>query len=343
MTKFTLWNKEVELDYPTKESFISDEELNQLEQHLSTCQHDWMKSKAEEWLHCRKFLPTGEPKAVIVFCHGIQTHSGKALIVDGRKLSTALLVDHFVTKGGYALYCLDLLGHGFSEGLRAFVPDYKIHVHDLNAFVNQARADFPALPLFLLGHSYGTTLSIHVATEHWQDQPNFGGLMLLATATRGDLPPPIVVFVLADILAPCFPKSTPSFMPNPVSSERIWRDEAVLRINTGPLYRKIDTSGIPFRLGTAVALLNATKDVRNIAVPKLKCPFVAVHGTEDFAVPVTDVNCLEEQSLTPKDDQTVIRIPGAYHDLLCDPAAEETIKHLETFLTKRMEQLSSSK
>mmetsp|Transcript_3371 Transcript_3371/g.5535 ORF Transcript_3371/g.5535 Transcript_3371/m.5535 type:complete len:349 (-) Transcript_3371:222-1268(-) len=345
MTKFDLWGKEVDLDYPNKESFVSDEELKQLEQHLSTCQHDWMTSKADDkWLHCRKFLPdaAAAPKAVIVYCHGIQTHSGKGLIVDGRKLSTTLLVDHFVTKQGYALYCLDLLGHGFSEGQRAYIPDYNIHVQDLDSFANQARSDFPSVPLFLLGHSYGSTLTLHVASKYWQDKPNFGGIMLLATATKGDLPPPIVVFILGDVLAKCFPTSIPFFMPNPISSDRIWRDEAVLAINTSPLRRKVDKSGIPFRLGTAAQLLAATKAVRDVAIPTLRAPFVAVHGTDDFGVPVTDVDILEEQALTPKEDQTIVRIEGAYHDLLGDPAAEETMEHLDKFITKRMEQLLKS-
>jgi acylglycerol lipase len=339
MTKFELWGKEVELDYPDKVSFLSNSELKEVEQNLDSCQHEWMQSKTGEWLHCRKFLPPTAPKGVVVFCHGIQTHSGRGLIVNGRKLSTTLMADHFVNKHGFALYALDLLGHGFSEGLRAYVPDYEINKEDLNAFTEKAHKEHPSVPLFLLGHSYGASLCIHVATDYWQDKPHFGGLLLLATATRGDLPPPIVVWLLADVLAKCFAKSVPFFMPNPVSSDRIWRDEDVYKINCSELPRKVDTSGTPFRLGTAAQLIRALTDLRNVVIPKLKAPYVAVHGSDDFAVPVSDVVFLEQHAATPKEDSTVVIIDGAYHDLLCDPAAEETMEHLDKFIVKRMEQM----
>jgi acylglycerol lipase len=341
--KFELWGKEVDLDYPNKESFLSTVELEEVERNLDTCQHEWMQSKTGEWLHCRKFLPpAAAPKAVVVFCHCIQTHSGKGLIVMGRKLSTTLLVEHFVNTHGFALYALDLLGHGFSEGTRAYVPNVEIHKSDLSALAEKAQEENPGVPLFLLGHSYGASLSIFTAVDYWQDKPNFGGLLLLATATEGDMPNPIVVFILADVLAKCFPKSTPFFMPNPVSTDRIWRDEEVRKANCSTLSRKLDSSGTPFCLGTAAQLIRALQVLRDVVIPKLKAPYIAIHGSADYAVPVSDVDYLEQYAATPKADRTVVILEGAYHDLLADPAAEETLQHIDLFVAKRMEQLKTA-
>jgi alpha-beta hydrolase superfamily lysophospholipase len=351
--------------------FPTELELKDLENLMPPHEHGWfdscyMKSSSSSCykLHYRKWVPK-KPKAVIIFMHGISTHSGKAFELpdksssnkndkhNDRKLNTALLAETFL-KEGMALYAFDLLGHGFSEGPRFWIPDTykKTNKQDYINFCRMVANEQPNSPLFLMGESYGCTLSLHVAKDFQEARdnattsscyfpPNFDSLILTAPAIIGDLPPAPVVKILT-FLAGYFPLWRPFFMPNPVSPERIWRDPAVLMIRTNPRFveMSIDGSGLPFRLGTALNLLRALQDVRTTVIPGLTVPFLILHGTEDYGVPIEGSEFLWENAATADSDKDFLRKEGAYHDLFADYVAEECMQDTMNWIHKRLEKRS---
>jgi alpha-beta hydrolase superfamily lysophospholipase len=343
--EYELWGKTVQLGIPP-DKFPSPEEINQMESNMPGCQHGWFESAFEgKQLHYRKFMPAGnaKPKAIVVYHHGIQAHSGAAWIKkDGGKLNLTAQIQYYVEQEGFALYAMDLLGHGYSEGRRMFMSDYKQSVQDLVNFTKLAASqqDKDETPLFITGHSFGGALSLHVA-DHFQNNPapkGLKGIVLIAPAIIGDLPPPAVLYILRDVLAPNYPTWTPFFMPNPVSSDRIWRDKEALQFNDAPQYKDfgLEKAGSPFILGTAVELLNALEAARETAIPALKMPFCVVHGTSDYGVPIEGTDFLETNAVTAKEDQSILRIEGAYHDLFADPAMDETMEFIIQFMKERM-------
>jgi len=339
--EYNLWGTTVNLSIERKD-FPTDAELAGLEAPMEGCQHGFIESTIKPFkLHYRKFLPKGKLNGIAVFMHGIQSHSGHALIVDGKKLGMSLRAEAF-NKKGIAVYALDMLGHGYSEGHRFFVPTWQTNRDDLDKFARFAVSEHEeSLPLFVSGESYGGCLCLHLARK-WEEEGNapkgFKGLVLTAPAVIADLPPAPVVFVLRYILAPCFPKWVPFFMPNPISSDRIWKDPKVLAKCTEPrkLEMDIDATGNPFLLGTAVQLLNATEAVRTVTIPNLSSSFCAIHGTEDHAVLLASTDFLEANSKTAKEEKAVLRVEGGYHDLFCDPTAENTVAFLLDYMEKRM-------
>lgn len=339
--KYTLWGREVELDIP-KEAFPTNDEIQAIEDALPECQqHGWFESN-EAQLHYRKFTPEEKAKGVIVYQHGILAHTGNAFVLkNGRKVNGALMADSF-TKAGYALYGLDMLGHGFSEGLRWFVPDWKVNRDDLDNFSRFAASENPDVPLFLFGESYGSTTVLHLA-RIWQDNENapdkFAGIIVNAPAIVADMPPYPVVFTLRYILAPLFPRWVPFFMPNPVSADRIWREKEVRDIHENPRWLEmcLDGGGRPFRLRTAVSLTNALEEVREKTIPGFNVPFCAIHGGKDVAVPMEGTDMLEQMAATPTEDRAVYRLDDAYHDLLSDPTADEAIGYIVKFMNERVE------
>ena len=347
--EYDLWGKKVNLGIP-KDKFPTDDEIAVMEAKLpAPCEHGWFPSSfSQQQLHYRKIVPSAEtiPKAVVVFHHGITSHGGSATITkDGRKLKFALFVEYFVNQQGYALYAFDMLGHGYSEGVpRFYVPDWKNNRVDLENFTRMAAAEHASLPVFIIGESYGGCLALHVAKE-LQEKPlipnNFGGLLLLAPAIIGDLPPAPVTFVLRYILAPIFPKSTPFFMPNPGSADRIWKDKDVLAQILDKRYVEmgLEDSGQPFTLGTAVQMLNALDEVREVTIPALDTSFCVLHGTQDFAVPIEGTDFLEDTCLTNKDDRVIHYIEEGYHCLPADPAAEEVMEHMIAYMKDRMSKM----
>lgn len=347
--EYNLWGEKVQLGIP-EDKFPSQDDVNRLDAKLpGKCSHWWFHSnyKGKKLHFCKMLPPNGEPpKAVIVYMHGISSRAGTAWTTkDGRKLNLSLLMEEFVNKQGYAIYAFDMLGHGFSEGSpRHYVPDWKVNRDDLDDFARFAAAQHEDVPLFLCGESYGGCLSLHVATD-WQESASFapqkfGGLLLLAPAIVVDLPPAPLYWILRHVLAPLIPKSSPFFLPDPIPAHRLWRDVEVMELNQQPSYTKMGLEGChDMCLGTALQMLVAMEEARQVVIPKLRVPFCAMHGTMDHAVPVEGTTFLKENAKTRKSQRAIHLVEGGYHDLLADPAAEKVAQHMVAFVEKQIERM----
>lgn len=344
LTKKSIFGVERAIDI-AESVFPSSQELADLEQGMEGCQHGWFESCFEgAKLHYRKWLPHGKPKAIVIWMHGISAHSGRAIILDDgkRKLDMPLQCDAWLNEE-YALYSFDHYGHGYSEGLRWFVPTFEINRDDYISFVKMVTKDHEeGTPLFLSGESYGGNLTLHVA-KYFQDNPaekpkGFDSIILVAPAIiPPDLPPKPIVLLLTS-LAKHYPTWIPFFMPNPVSTDRIWRDKRVVEKFDSVRMREmgIEGGGRPYRLATAVSLLEALDKVQTEIISNLKVPFCVVHGENDFAVPISGTDLLMQKAQTPMRDRVLKRQPGGYHDLLADPLAEDTMKVMVSFAKKRV-------
>jgi alpha-beta hydrolase superfamily lysophospholipase len=347
-----------ESDFPT------DHDIQQLESMLpSSCVHGWFPSTYQnKQLHYRKWIPSDQPTAIVIFMHGISTHSVKYVklhdeqiktadatkssdndaLTTARKVSSILMVETFL-QNNIAVYSFDMYGHGYSEGIRFFIPvSYEVNVQDYISFCNlvaiENKESHKNAPIFLMGESYGSTLTLHVA-YHFQQQtepekklPNFDSIILTAPAIIGDLPIYPVVQLLT-LLGKYYPTWRPFFMPNPVSPHRIWRDPLVRECYCDKSLPAniIDGQGIPFRLGTGVNLLRALEDVRKKVIPNLTVPYLVIHGTEDHGVPISGSEFLYRNSLTSNEEKEFIK-----KDLLADYVAEECMEDILRWINKRI-------
>lgn len=107
-------------------------------------------------LHHQSWQPSGEPRGVVVALHGLGDHSG----IIGRHLKEPL------TAKGYALYGLDLRGHGLSGGIKGHAQRWSEYLNDLGLFLEQVRREQPAAPLYVLGHSLGGLLALDYTLHH---------------------------------------------------------------------------------------------------------------------------------------------------------------------------------
>ena len=96
----------------------------------------------------RSWRPEGKPRAVIVICHGVNSHGGQY----------AWAAEQFVARG-FAVYALDLRGRGKSEGERFYVENVAEYVSDVAGAVKIAKSRHLGMPVFLLGHSAGGVVS----------------------------------------------------------------------------------------------------------------------------------------------------------------------------------------
>jgi len=111
----------------------------------------------------RALRPATKPRAVIVICHGVNSHGGQYFWA----------AEQFV-QSGFAVYALDLRGRGKSEGERFYVENIADYVSDVAGVVRIAKSRDPGLPVFLLGHSAGGVVSSVYSLEN---QPELAGFI----------------------------------------------------------------------------------------------------------------------------------------------------------------------
>jgi alpha-beta hydrolase superfamily lysophospholipase len=118
-----------------------------------------------------RWLPDGDPTAIVQIAHGLAEHSGRYARFAER-----------LTARGYAVYASDHRGHGRTSGARGvFAPKdgWQTVVDDLHAVTEKAREENPDLPVFLIGMSMGSFLSRSYAARFGSE---LAGLVLLGTA-----------------------------------------------------------------------------------------------------------------------------------------------------------------
>jgi acylglycerol lipase len=110
----------------------------------------------------RSWQPATPPRAVVVICHGVKSHSGYYFWT-----ADQLVAD------GYAVYALDLHGRGKSDGERYYLEKFRDYLDDVHATMTLARSRHAGLPVFLLGHSAGGVISSCYTLEHQAELRGF--------------------------------------------------------------------------------------------------------------------------------------------------------------------------
>ena len=201
-----LWGKSVEIQIPD-EIFPDEQYLQDKQELFDHPEHGWFDSTFDDGsggktysLHYRCNMPKTQPKAILIWQHGIMGQSGFGM----QKPSNGVFTDvalrtRTYNKNNIAVYAHDQLGHGFSEGERFYIPNgnWKINRDDYIQFVKFVANKHPGVPIFLSGDSYGGNLTLH-AGHALQGDPNVNlkGILPNCPAIHGDLPPLPVIWVL---------------------------------------------------------------------------------------------------------------------------------------------------
>ena len=169
---------------------------------------------------------------------------------------------------GWAVYGLDLRGHGRSGGTRVHVRRYADFLADLDTFRRTVVARHPGLRPFLLGHSMGGQIALAYALDH---QDDLAGLVLSAPALQAP-PVPRAVRAVARVLA----RVAPTLRRAVIDVATISRDEAVVTdYRTDALVHQ----GNP-TIALSLALARADDAARRRA-RDLRLPLLVQHGTAD--------------------------------------------------------------
>src|SRR3546814_12372688 len=75
----------------------------------------------------------------------------------------------WLTAAGYAVYAVDHMGHGKSDGTMGYVPRFALYVQGMAALIGRVREAWPGKPRLLLGHSIGGLIATLLRSEHQRD------------------------------------------------------------------------------------------------------------------------------------------------------------------------------
>lgn len=276
---------------------------------LATAHEEKIESGKGLKIFVRSWVPDTTPRAVVVICHGVNSHGGQY-----RWVGEQLAAD------GFAAFALDLRGRGQSEGERFYVEDVADYVSDVAHTIALAKSRNPGLPVFLLGHSAGGVVS---ATFVLDNQSQLDGFICESFAFQVPAPG----FALAAIkgishLAPRLPVLK-------LKNEDFSRDpQAVAALNSDPLTAHEAQPAI-----TVAALVRADERLRE-EFPRVTLPVLIMHGTADKATVCQGSQFFYETAGAK--DKTLKLYEGHYHDLLNDIGKEQVLDEIRQWMGARI-------
>ena len=217
-----------------------------------------------------RWLPEGQPRAVVQLVHGISEHMGR---YDG--------FARYLAEHGFAVVGHDHLGHGRTAadpseyGWFGEKDGWKYVVKDVRALRERTGAEFPGLPYFLLGHSMGSfvvrgyllfwpgTVDGAILSGTGQEPPLtvaagrvLSALLSRAKGTKAHSP-------LLDGLS--VGRYNKQFKPLRTSADWISRDEAVVdAYRADPLCRFLPTVGMYHDMMVGLQLLAKPENLRRM-------------------------------------------------------------------------------
>jgi alpha-beta hydrolase superfamily lysophospholipase len=100
-------------------------------------------------LHAERFAARGRARAAVVMVHGFSAHCGAY-----RHVAAAL------ADAGFDVTAFDCRGHGRSQGRPGYVRRFPVYAEDLQRVLDRARAGSPGLPIAVVAHSHGATITL---------------------------------------------------------------------------------------------------------------------------------------------------------------------------------------
>ncbi len=254
----------------------------------------------------RSWLPRTAER-IIILVHGYGEHSG-------RYEHTA----SDLARAGFEVHAYDQQGHGRSGGTRCHVRRFEHLLDDLEGFVAAVRAERPALPIVVVGHSMGGLL---VAAYASQRNPRVAGVVTSAAALAmpEDLSRARVIAVRG--LKWLAPRLSLASKLDPTA---LSRDPEVVRAYLeDPLVQRKITASL------ASEMLSAMKRTEAAAVG---VPMLLLHGEDDRICPVAGSRSFFEQlTVTQRGLHTY---PGLRHEIFNEPERAAVLGDLVGWIRK---------
>ncbi len=262
-------------------------------------------------IYYQAWLPEAECRTVLLVVHGLAEHSGRYMNV----------VNHFVPLG-YAVYSLDHIGHGKSEGTRVYVERFADYTETLKSYFDLIRLENPDKPVFLVGHSMGGLIGAFYLLEH---QAELAGAVLSGPLAKvPDNTSPAIVF-MGKLLSKLLPKTGLLGL----DAQGVSRDPAVVQayVNDPLVYTGKTTARLAAELVGAVQRLNGE-------AATITLPLLIVQGGADKLVDPAGAKLLYDT--VSSGDKTLKVYEGFYHEVFNEPERAQVLGDVEAWLEQKL-------
>jgi acylglycerol lipase len=276
----------------------------------AAAREETIKSAGDLDIFVRSWQPGGTARAVVVLCHGFNSHSAY-FIRTGEAFAAR----------GIAAYALDLRGRGRSDGERYYIDSVSEYVQNVATAVTLAKSRHAGLPIFLLGHSAGGVVSCLYTRMHQEALAGF-----ICESFAFQIPAPDFAIAALKGLSHLAPHAHVLRLKN----EDFSRDPAVVQaMNDDPL---IAHETQPTR--TVAELARADERLRN-EFPQITLPLLILHGTADKATRPSGSQTFYDTAGSK--DKTLKLYEGHYHDLLNDVGQDEVFADIAQWIDARVD------
>jgi len=145
-------------------------------------------------LYSQAWEPPNPAKAAVCLVHGLGEHSGRYQHV----------AEAF-NQAGFSFLGYDQHGHGKSPGKKGHIPDYETLLDDISLALQVTQERYPAVPIFLYGHSMGGNLVLNYALRR---KPQLSGVICTSPWIQLSTEPPKAQVFLARVMNKIYPSFT---------------------------------------------------------------------------------------------------------------------------------------
>lgn len=238
------------------------------------------------------------PRFVALIVHGYGEHIGRY-----DHVAAALIAN------GAVVYGVDHIGHGKSGGEPALVSNFDDVVADVHSVAATARAQWPDLPVVLVGHSMGGMIGARYAQLHG-DELN---AVVLSGAAIGNFD--LLEQLLALDPLPDIPLDPSILSRDPAVGDAYAADPLVWH---GPFKRPTLAA-----MAATVATINGGQSLGEL-------PLLWVHGADDQLVPIEGTRAGIEGLRGATFEQHAY--PGARHEIFNETNADEVLADVNAFI-----------
>ena len=277
-----------------------------------THQEGYLKGVRDSNIYYQYWLPEETPKALLIVVHGLAEHSGRYMNV----------VNRFVPSG-YAVYGIDHIGHGKSDGKRVYVKRFQDYINTLRIYIETIHDWQPGIPLFMIGHSMGGLIGAAYLLEH---QHELSGAVFSGPGIKVPDSISASVILAGKMLSLVFPKTGILQL----DANGVSKDPSVVAayVNDPLVY----TGKITARLGAE--MLKTMQDVTEKA-NKISLPITIVQGGNDLLVDPNGAQLLYD--LVSSADKTIKIYDGLYHEVFNEPEREQVLNDVQKWLEARLD------
>jgi acylglycerol lipase len=259
------------------------------------------------------WAPAGTPpRAVLLVVHGLGDHARRY----GR-LAQALNAQ------GVAVLAQDHRGHAGSGGARQRIDSVEQAAGDMALAWQEAARRWPAVPVYLHGHSFGGLVVAHMAaTADTSKAAPLAGVVVSSAALQR----PAGVSDGQSLVVRALSALAPGLGLEPLDPAKVVREPAAqAALVADPLINK---DKLPAR--TVAALLMGV-DAIQPKLAQVRQPLLVLHGEADPVTPPAGSRLLHEQAAST--EKTLRLYDKALHDLLHEPEAAAVTQAITTFVT----------